>query len=137
LCTACSRRPRRWTWGGSSPGKPKAEKRQEAVAETVRQIKVVAGDSGVAVLLLAQLNRGSEMRADKRPVLSDLRESGEVEQSADVVMLLHRPDMYDRDTRPGEADVIVAKQRNGPVGTAPIAFRGHYSRLDSMTGWDA
>jgi replicative DNA helicase len=87
----------------------------------------------VPIVAIAQLNRGAEQRTDKRPMLSDLRESGSLEQDADVVILLHRDDAYDRDsTRPGEADLIVAKHRAGPTDTVVVAFQGHYSRFVDM-----
>ena len=82
---------------------------------------------------LSQLNRGPEQRTDKKPMLSDLRESGSLEQDADMVVLLHRPDLYDRDSdRAGEADFIVAKHRNGPTAELTVAFQGHYSRFVDM-----
>ena len=80
-----------------------------------------------------QLNRGPEQRTDKKPMLSDLRESGSLEQDADVVILIHRDDAYDRDSpRAGEADLIVAKHRNGPTSTVTVAFQGHFSRFVDM-----
>ena len=82
------------------------------------------------IVALSQLNRGPEQRADKRPMLSDLRESGSLEQDADMVILLHRDDVYEKEsTRPGEADLIVAKHRNGPTRDITVAFQGHYSPL--------
>jgi replicative DNA helicase len=77
----------------------------------------------VPVVAVSQLNRNPEARHDKRPHLGDLRESGAIEADADVVVLVHRPDAYDPGDRPGEADLIVAKHRNGPTGTATVAFR--------------
>ena len=85
------------------------------------------------VIALSQLNRGVEQRTDKRPVLSDLRESGSIEQDADMVILLHREDAYDKESpRAGEADLIVAKHRNGPTDTITVAFQGHFSRFTDM-----
>ncbi len=87
----------------------------------------------VPVIALSQLNRGPEQRTDKKPQLSDLRESGAIEQDADVVILLHREDLYERESpRAGEADLIVAKHRNGPTSTVTVAFQGHYSRFVDM-----
>ena len=87
----------------------------------------------VPVVALSQLNRGPEQRTDKKPMLADLRESGSLEQDADVVVLIHRDDAYDRDSpRAGEADLIIAKHRNGPTGTVTVAFQGHYSRFVDM-----
>ncbi len=91
--------------------------------------------SQVPIVALSQLNRGPEQRADKRPMMSDLRESGSIEQDADIVILLHREDVYEKEsTRPGEADIIVAKHRNGPTRDVTVAFQGHYSRFVDMTG---
>jgi len=94
---------------------------------------VLAGDLEVPVLALSQLSRAVESRTDKRPLLSDLRESGSIEQDADMVILLHREDVYERESpRAGEADLIVAKHRNGPTATVTVAFQGHYSRFSDM-----
>jgi replicative DNA helicase len=87
----------------------------------------------VPVVAISQLNRGSEQRTSKRPLLSDLRESGSLEQDSDMVILLHREDVYDKDSaREGEADLIVAKHRNGPIKDLVLAFQGHYSRFVDM-----
>lgn len=111
----------------------RAENRQQEVSEMSRSLKLLAKELHLPVIALAQLNRNPEQRADKRPVLSDLRESGAVEQDADVVILLHREDAYDKESpRAGEADLIVAKQRNGPTRTVAVAFQGHYSRFVDM-----
>jgi replicative DNA helicase len=84
------------------------------------------------VVAVSQLNRGAEQRADKRPQLADLRESGAIEQDADIVILLHRDDYYDKEARPGEADLIVAKNRNGPTLDIAVASQLHYSRFIDM-----
>jgi len=84
------------------------------------------------VVAISQLNRGPEQRTDKRPQMSDLRESGAIEQDADVIILLHREDAYERESRPGEADFIVAKHRNGPTDTVTVVFQGHFSRFVDM-----
>jgi len=113
----------------------KVESRQLEVSEFSRQLKLLAKELDVPVVALSQLNRGPEQRTDKRPMLSDLRESGSLEQDADIVILLHRPDLYDKNGesgRPGEADFIVAKHRNGPTDDIPVAFQGHYSRFTDM-----
>jgi replicative DNA helicase len=115
-----------------SSGK-KVESRQLEVSEFSRQIKLLAKELDVPVIALSQLNRGPEQRADKRPMVSDLRESGSIEQDADMVVLLHRDDVYEKEsTRPGEADLIVAKHRNGPTRDITVAFQGHYSRFVDM-----
>jgi replicative DNA helicase len=111
----------------------KVESRQLEVSEFSRQIKLLAKELEVPIIALSQLNRGPEQRSDKRPMLSDLRESGSLEQDADMVILLHREDLYEREsTRPGEADLIVAKHRNGPTRDITVAFQGHYSRFVDM-----
>lgn len=115
-----------------SSGK-KVESRQQEVSEFSRALKLLAKELEIPVIAVAQLNRGPEMRTDKKPMMSDLRESGSLEQDADVVMLLHREDAYDRDSqRAGEADIIVAKHRNGPTATISVAFQGHLSRFVDM-----
>jgi replicative DNA helicase len=111
----------------------KVESRQLEVSEFSRQIKLLAKELDVPVVALSQLNRGPEQRSDKRPMLSDLRESGSLEQDSDMVILLHREDVYEKEsTRPGEADLIVAKHRNGPTRDVVVAFQGHYSRFVDM-----
>ena len=111
----------------------KVESRQLEVSEFSRQIKLLAKELEIPIVALSQLNRGPEQRSDKRPMLCDLRESGSLEQDADMVVLLHREDMYEQEsTRPGEADLIVAKHRNGPTRDITVAFQGHYSRFVDM-----
>ena len=108
----------------------KVESRQQEVSEFSRSMKLLAKELDVPVIAISQLNRGPEQRTDKRPMVSDLRESGSIEQDADIVMLLHREDMYEPESpRAGEADFIIAKHRNGPTSTIPVAFQGHYSRF--------
>ena len=114
-----------------SSGK-RVESRQQEVSEFSRALKLLAKELEVPVIAVAQLNRGPEQRTDKKPMMSDLRESGSLEQDADLVILLHREDSYDKETRPGEADLIVAKHRNGPTDTITVAFQGHYSRFTDM-----
>ncbi len=111
----------------------KVESRQLEVSEFSRQIKLLAKELEVPIVALSQLNRGPEQRGDKRPMMSDLRESGSLEQDADMVILLHREDAYEKEsTRPGEADLIVAKHRNGATRDLTVAFQGHYSRFVDM-----
>ena len=111
----------------------RVESRQVEVSEFSRQMKLLAKELNVPVVAISQLNRGPEQRTDKRPLLSDLRESGSLEQDSDMVILLHREDVYDRESpRAGEADLIVAKHRNGPTQTVTVAFQGQYSRFVDM-----
>ena len=114
-----------------SSGK-KVENRQQEVSEFSRQLKLMAKELDVPVIAISQLNRGPEQRTDKRPMLSDLRESGSIEQDADVVILLHRDDMYDSQNRSGEADFIVAKHRNGPTRTITVSAQLHFARFFDM-----
>jgi replicative DNA helicase len=116
----------------SSP--KKTESRQQEVSEISRSMKLLAKELEVPVVAISQLNRGPEARTDKKPQLSDLRESGSLEQDADMVILLYREDAFEKESpRAGEADFIVAKHRNGPTGTITVAFQGHYSRFIDMT----
>ena len=111
----------------------KVESRQQEVSEFSRALKLLAKEIQVPVIALSQLNRGPEQRADKMPAISDLRESGSLEQDADMVILLHRESAYEKDNpRAGEADLIVAKHRNGPTRTVTVAFQGHFSRFTDM-----
>ena len=111
----------------------RVESRQQEVSEFSRSLKLLAKELGVPVIAISQLNRGPEQRVDKKPMLSDLRESGSLEQDADMVVLLHREDAYEPESpRAGEADFIIAKHRNGPTGKVTVAFQGHYSRFVDM-----
>jgi replicative DNA helicase len=111
----------------------RVESRQVEVSEFSRSLKLLAKELEVPVIAISQLNRGPEQRTDKKPLLSDLRESGSLEQDADMVILLHREDAYERESpRAGEADLILAKHRNGPTGLVTVAFQGHYSRFVDM-----
>ena len=111
----------------------KVESRQQEVSEFSRQLKLLAKEIEVPVVAMSQLNRGPEQRTDKKPMLADLRESGAIEQDADMVILLHRPDAFERDDpRGGEADLILAKHRNGPTKTITVAHQLHLSRFTNM-----
>ncbi|OFJ51011.1 replicative DNA helicase [Mycolicibacterium grossiae] len=111
----------------------KVESRQQEVSEFSRQIKLLAKELEVPVVAMSQLNRGPEQRTDKKPMLADLRESGSIEQDADMVILLHRPDAFERDDpRGGEADLIIAKHRAGPTKTVTVAHQLHLSRFVDM-----
>jgi replicative DNA helicase len=111
----------------------RAESRQQEVSDMSRDLKLLAKELEIPVIALSQLNRGPEQRTEKRPQVSDLRESGSIEQDADMVILLHREDAYEKESpRAGEADLIVGKHRNGPTATVTVAFQGHYSRFVDM-----
>lgn len=115
----------------SSPGR--VENRQQEVSAIARGLKLLAKEFGTTIVVGAQLNRGPEQRADKKPMVADLRESGAIEQDADVVMLLYRDDVYEKESpRAGELDIIVGKHRNGATGTVTVAYQGHYARATDM-----
>ena len=111
----------------------KVESRQQEVSEFSRALKLLSKELNIPVVALSQLNRQAEQTKDKKPELSHLRESGSLEQDADVVVLLHREAVGDTDhPRAGEADLILAKQRSGPTGIVTVSFQGHYSRFVNM-----
>jgi replicative DNA helicase len=114
------------------PGK-RVESRQQEVSEISRSLKLLAKELAIPVIAISQLSRQTEARSDKKPMLSDLRESGALEQDADMVMFIYREDLYDSESpRKGEADLIVAKHRNGPTDTVTVTFQGQYSRFTPM-----
>jgi replicative DNA helicase len=108
--------------------------REQQIAQITRRLKYLAKEMNVPVVALAQLNRGVELRTDKRPRLADLRESGAIEQDADVVMFLHRPEAYDPEDRPGEAELIIAKNRNGPTGIVTLTWVKESMRFENYSG---
>jgi len=110
---------------------PRSEGRQQEISEISRSLKGLARELKVPVLAISQLNRAPEMRESHKPRLADLRESGAIEQDADVVLLLHRDDYYQEDAKPGVAELRVAKQRNGPVGSVTLTFLKEYMRFES------
>src|SRR5699024_2662770 len=115
-----------------SSGK-RVESRQQEVSEFSRSLKLLAKELEVPVIALSQLNRGSEQRTDKRPMISDLRESGSIEQDAELVLLIHREDMYDKEhERAGESDISAAKHGAGPTMDIPVACQGAQSWFVSM-----
>ena len=110
------------------------ESRQQEVSAMSRNLKLLSKDLDIPVIAVAQLNRNSEGRTDRKPMMSDLRESGSLEQDADIIILLHRPDYYDENTeRKGEADIIVAKHRAGPTATIGVLFQGDVARFANRT----
>lgn len=114
-------------------GSKKTESRQQEISDISRSLKEIARELQVPVVALSQLSRAVEQRPDHRPMLSDLRESGAIEQDADVVMFLYRDDYYNKDTdRKDVAEVIIAKQRNGPIGTVELAWLPRYTKFANM-----
>ncbi len=112
---------------------PGAESRQQEIAIISRGLKALGRELNIPIISLAQLNRATEGRDGHRPRMSDLRESGAIEQDADVVALLHRPSYYDPNEEPNVAEVIIAKQRNGPTGTVKLHFDGRSTRFDNLS----
>lgn len=115
---------------------PRCHTKAEAVAENTRYLKALAKELKVPIILLSQLNRNLDGRPDKRPIMSDLRDSGGIEQDADVIMFVYRDDVYNEESSDrGMAEIIVAKNRNGPTGTVKLNFVGHCTRFDNLTNY--
>jgi replicative DNA helicase len=119
-------------------GPARAESREREISHISRSLKALAKELNIPVVALAQLNRAVEARSDKRPQLSDLRESGSIEQDADVVIFLNRPEVYkmeqfpDNTSTEGVCEIIVGKQRNGPTGEVKLAFVKEYARFENL-----